>query len=348
MKEKSRIITTIKKVIPAVVSIVITKRLRQLEEELRERFYPFYPFFPPIQIPREMIDSKGRIRIGGGSGFIFDSSGLILSNRHVISEPNVEYTVITHDEKRYPARVLATDPTTDVAIIKIEPKKPLPTVKLGDSNELELGQTVLAIGYALGIFQNTVSKGIISGLSRAIVARTKGLLLEESEERLKGLIQTDAAVNLGNSGGPLVNVFGEVIGINVAAVIGAENIGFAIPINAAKRALVSFKKYGRIARPFLGVKYLTVNKRVQQELKLPVDYGALIIRSRGAIVLGSPADKAGLLPGDIILECNGKKISTKKTLSDHLEEFNAGDEIELSVLRGTEKFRIKITLAERP
>jgi serine protease Do len=219
----------------------------------------------------------------------------------------------------------------------------LTTVALGDSNNIELGQTVMAIGNALGIFKNTVSSGIISGLSRSISAQADPYSIQE----LRGLIQTDAAINPGNSGGPLVNIFGQAIGINVAVVFGAENIGFAIPINSAKRVLSDLKKYGRIRRPFLGIRYLTVDSNLKEKLKLPVDYGALIVSEKHGVVSKSPADLAGIKEKDILLEVNGEKITTDKPMQDFLENLAVGETIKLQILRDGKKMEVKMTLAER-
>ncbi len=337
----------VKKVMPAVVSIIISKSLEELEKELPLEMFPFFPFgVPELRIPEEKIDSRGMVQIGGGSGFIIDSDGIILTNKHVIGDPAAEYAIITSDNKKYKAQILARDPVDDVAIIKIDAKD-LPAVELGDSSKVELGQTVIAIGNALGIFQNTVSVGVISGLSRAIAAKADP---QSPIQELRGLIQTDAAINPGNSGGPLVGLSGKAIGINAAIVFGAQNIGFAIPINAAERDLTDLKKYGRIKRPLLGVRYITIDENLKEKMKLPVSYGALIA-GRGphheGIVPGTPADKAGLREKDIILECNDEKLTPQKTIQDFLEELGAGDVLKMKVLRGKEKFDVELKLAER-
>jgi S1-C subfamily serine protease len=340
-KEKSPIIETIKKVMPAVVSIIISKNLEELEKEIAKDF----PLFgPQIRIPEENIDSRGMVKIGGGSGFITDKEGIVITNRHVIADPEAEYTVIADNNEKFKAEILARDQINDVAILKINPPVgDLTTVALGDSNNIELGQTVMAIGNALGIFKNTVSSGIISGLSRSISAQADPYSIQE----LRGLIQTDAAINPGNSGGPLVNIFGQAIGINVAVVFGAENIGFAIPINAAKRVLSDLKKYGRIRRPFLGIRYLTIDSNLKEKLKLPVDYGALIVSEKHGVVSKSPADLAGIKEKDILLEVNGEKITTDKPMQDFLENLAVGETIKLQILRDGKKMEVKMTLAER-
>lgn len=340
-KEKSSVIETIKKVMPAVVSIVISKNLEEIEKELAQEF-PLYG--PPIKIPEESVDSRGMVKIGGGSGFIVDKAGLILTNKHVIADPGAEYTVVTDNNAKFSAEILARDAFNDIAILKIKPPvEGLTNVDFGDSSKVELGQTVVAIGNALGLFKNTVSSGIISGLSRAISAQTDPFSIKE----LRGLIQTDAAINPGNSGGPLVNIFGEAIGVNVAVVFGAENIGFAIPINPAKRILHDLKKYGRIRRPFLGIRYLIVEPHLKEKFRLPVDYGALIVNDQYAIVPQSPAAVAGLREKDILLEINGEKITTEKPLQDFLENLSVGETIGLKIWRQNKPLDIKIVLAEK-
>ncbi len=281
-------------------------------------------------------EKKSPIVNAGGSGFFVDASGIIATNKHVVSEPNAEYAIITNSGEKFKADVLARDPINDVAILKISnSRKKFPTIKLGDSSKLELGETVIAIGNALGLFSNTVSTGIVSGLSRSIAAR---LNPKSPIQEMRGLIQTDAAINPGNSGGPLVNIKGETIGINAATVFGAQNIGFALPINEVKRDLKELKKYGRIRRPFLGVRYILV------------DSGALLVSDNPndeAVISGSPAARAGVKEKDIILECNGEKIRSNKTIQDFLETLEAGDALKLKISRDKKEFEVKLTLAER-
>ncbi|MBI2451256.1 MAG: trypsin-like peptidase domain-containing protein [Parcubacteria group bacterium] len=341
--DEKLVINAVKKITPAVVSIIISKYVPEIQRSPLELFgFDFLPEYAP---PKTSSGPKRKIRVGGGSGFIVDKDGIILTNRHVVSDPEAEYTIITQKGEKYPAKILARDSINDVAIIKINAKN-LPVVELGDSSQIEIGQTVIAIGTALGEFAGSVSKGIISGLSRFITAMT-GL---GEQERLRGLIQTDAAINPGNSGGPLVNLEGKTIGINTAVVFGAENIGFAIPINAAKKDLNDLKKYGHIRKPSLGVRYLLINKKIQKEMNLPLHQGALIIRETGpgdvAIIPGSPADKAGIKENDIILEVNGQKIDLKNTLQDLINGAQVDQEIILKILRAGKEKTVKTKLAE--
>ncbi len=336
----NKLTNIIKKVLPAVVSIVILEKNKKIPEEI-------LPFLSPSQKRKLEKKQKNSLEIENGSGFIASKDGLILTNKHIVyKNKNTKYLVITNDDKKYEASVLSIDPINDVAILKIN-KNNLPFIKLGDSSKLELGEEVLAIGNALGIFKNTVSSGIISGISRHLYApKTKTTPPQE----LRGLIQTDAAINPGNSGGPLINLKGEVIGINAVMVQGAENIGFAIPINAAKKDLEDIKKYGKIRRPFLGIRYLTINDEIKEKFNLPFNYGAIILKESPtdpAIIYQSPAFKAKLKEKDIILECNNKKITTNYSILDILEEKNIGDILNFLIWRNGKKFKTTIKLEER-
>lgn len=339
MSDEFRIIKTIKKVLPGVVSIVISKYLTE------EKTFP--PEFPNLSMLFSGDLKKKKVKIAGGSGFIVDKSGIVLTNRHVVVDPKAEYAVILNDKRKFKAEIIARDRINDVAILKI-PADNLPYLELGDSSSLNLGQTVIAIGNTLGSFENTVSVGVISGLSRRIKTID---LIEKSSQNLKGLIQTDAAINPGNSGGPLVNLEAKVIGINCAMIFGAENIGFAIPSNAAEKDLEDLRKYGKIREPFLGVRYISINKELQEEYGIPVNYGALIISEgipeREAIVPNSPAHKAGLQETDIILEIENKKITPENPLQEILQEFNVGDEIQLKILRKNKEIILKTVLSDK-
>ena len=339
--EKSPIVELAKKVCPAVITIVISRDLPKIEG-----FYSF-PFGEhQFIVPQIGKGKKEKTKIGGGSGFIVSSDGYIITCNHVVSDPEADYTVILDPKHKYPAKILAKDPLIDIAILKIDGKN-LPYLELGDSNQIELGETVVAIGNPLGEFEDTLSAGIISGLSRKITAYG-GLPLRATS--LRGLIQTDAAINPGNSGGPLVNIEGKPIGINTAMVMGAQNIGFAIPINYARKILEEVMKYGKIQRPFLGIRYFVLNKEISQANKLPVDYGALIVRENlgeKAIVKNSAADKAGLKEYDIILELNGEKINEENPLADTLQKYKIGEEISLKILREGKEMNAKLKLEEK-
>jgi len=355
MAQKSPVVDVVKKVSPAVVSIIISKDLPKIRKYYIQPFdESLGPYGQPI--PQYRHEGRQRVKIGGGSGFFASPDGIILTNRHVIISPNVDYTVITTDEKEYQAEILARDPVNDVAIIKVKNAKgrKFPILELGDSSRVELGQDVVAIGNALGAFRNTVSTGVVSGLSRFITAHD-GMSGQTAE--LRGLIQTDAAINPGNSGGPLVDFDGKVIAINVAIVLGAQNIGFAIPVNNAKKDLADLKKYGRIIQPFLGVRYVLINKEAKEaflqkyNLRLPVDYGALVVREPeggdSAVVPNSPAAKAGLTEGDIILEFNKTKVTEKNPLQELIHKSKPGDLVEVKILRGDKIGITTVKLEER-
>lgn len=336
-------IGAVKEASPAVVSIIVTKNLPVLEQYYINPF-PDSPF--NFQIPQYRQKGTEKKEIGGGTGFIVSDDGTIITNDHVVSDTEADYTVLTNDGKKYPAQVLARDAIRDLAVIKIKDQTKLfPTLKLGDSDDLQIGQTIIAIGNALGEFRNTVSVGVISGLGRTVTASGGG-----SVETQENVIQTDAAINPGNSGGPLLNLKGEVVGVNFAMAQGAENIGFAIPINSAKRDIEQVKKSGKISYPFLGVRYVLVNDTVQSDNKLPVNYGAWLTKgAQGelAVISGSPADKAGLKEGDIILELNGEKITSDNSLAQIITKYNPGDKMTLKFLRNGQEKSIEVVLAER-
>ena len=344
-------IDAVKKVSPSVVSIVISKYLPKIKNVYESPLFGGNPFgygLPGQGLPdQEVIDGAGKekVKIGGGSGFVVHKDGLILTNKHVVFDQEAEYTVVVGEEEEYPAKVLSRDPINDIALVQIKAKN-LPAVDLGNSDKLELGQTVVAIGNSLGLFSNTVSKGIVSGLSRSISA---SLGNEGEMENLRGVLQTDVAINQGNSGGPLIDLEGKAIGINTAIIYGAQNIGFAIPINWAKQDLDDILKHGRIIKPYLGLIYVMLNKKMKSQYSLPVDYGALVVRDHRphtvAVVPNSPADKAGVKENDIVVELNGEKIG--KDLSDMLQKCKAGEEIELTVFRKDKELKLKTTLEER-
>jgi len=346
------IIDAVKNASPSVVSIVISKNLPVYEQQMVN---PFGDMMPGFEIPQYVQKGTKLQEVGAGSGFIVSTDGLVLTNKHVVQDKSADYTVLTNDGQKYDAKVLALDPVQDLAVIKISRPSGTPSndganfpvITLGDSSGIKIGQSAIAIGNALGQFSNTVSVGIVSGLSRTISASDQGGGFSET---LQGIIQTDAAINSGNSGGPLLNLKGEVIGINTAMAQGAESIGFAIPINMAKRDIDQVSKTSKITYPFLGVRYALIDSQIKDKYKLSVDYGAYILKGQNgeaAVTTGSAADKAGLKEKDIILEVNGKKVDASNTLSSQLNAFNPGDTITLKILRDGVEQTLQATLGER-
>ncbi len=344
--EQSPIVKTVKKILPAVVSVTSSKYLEDYES-------PLDFFGPEMFSPSGLNSSKKKKKTGGGSGFIVDPKGIIFTNRHVIEDPKAEYLVVLQNDEKLKPEILGKDPINDVAILKINHPSVtgLPYIDLGDSSRLELGENVIAIGNALGMFQNTVSNGIVSGLSRSIIAQSS---FSKEKTKLRGLIQTDAAINPGNSGGPLVNSFGQAVGINAAMVYGAENIGFALPINNAKKDLNDILNFGRIREPFLGIRYVMIDKDIKEKYHLPIEAGALIVSETqltqgigNAVLDGSPAHKAGLQETDIIMELANKKISQEETLTDILNECEIGENLPIKILRRGNPKTLKITLSEK-
>ena len=335
---------------PAVVSIIASKDLPIIERYFESPF-PNDPFFndfgPFFGIPKERQQGTQHRQVAAGTGFIVDASGIILTNRHVVAIEGADFTVILPSGDRLKATVLAQDPVEDLAVLKIDAQG-LTVIPLGDSDAIRVGQTAIAIGNALGQFQNTVSVGVVSGLARRITAGEQDT---GQSEVIENAIQTDAAINEGNSGGPLLNLKGEAIGINTAIVQGSQNIGFAIPINKAKRALESVKTSGKITYAFLGVRHVLVTQEIKGARGLSVDYGALVTGSEDGkqpgVQPGSPAAQAGIREGDIVLEVNGQKVDAQHSLAQLIQQRKVGETVELKVLSGSEIKNVQATLTER-
>lgn len=349
-----QVIATVEKSSPAVVSIIVTKDVPIIEQYFEEAPSPFGDFFGNdpfspfnLQIPRYRERGTEEREIGGGSGFLVTADGTIVTNRHVVSAEEVDYTVFLNDGTKYEARIVARDPVNDIAILKIEGQN-LPFLSFGNSDQLKVGQTTIAIGNALAEFRNTVSRGVVSGLSRSIVASGASGGSEELEE----VIQTDAAINPGNSGGPLLDIVGNVIGVNVAVALGSENIGFALPANVVKKTVESVQKDGRIIRPYLGVRYVPITPILKERNNLPVDYGVLVLRGETAndlaVIPGSPASKAGVVEGDIILEFDGKKLDEETSLAKLIRDKKVGDSVSLKIWHNGEEKTVTVTLEEAP
>lgn len=346
------VMKAVEKASPSVVSVVVSKDLPVIEQ------CQTYPFG---NIPPEFRDffggqfggfsqscdsgKKQKQDVGGGSGFIISADGLILTNKHVVADTAAEYTVVMNSGKKYDAKVLARDPMQDLAVLKIEAAS-LPVVALGDSDTLKLGQTAIAIGNSLGEFRNTVSVGVISGLSRTITASGASV----GTETISNVIQTDAAINPGNSGGPLLNLKGEVIGINTAVAEGAQSIGFTIPINQAKRDINSMRNTGTIKISYLGVRYMAVTEELAKKEKLAVNYGALVRGSNDgpAVLKDSPAAKAGIQAEDVILEINGIKVDDQNSLGNLIQRYSIGETISAKIRRVEKTLDLSVILTERP
>jgi len=334
----------------AVVSVVVTKDMPVLERYY-EQVDPFGGFGPfgSIQVPRVRQHGTQEQEVGGGTGFFVDSEGLLVTNKHVVDDDKAKYSVVLNDGTSYEATVLVRDPQLDIAVLKVTDD--LPTdgfsyLTFGDSASLKTGQTVIAIGNALAEFRNSVSVGVISGLSRSITA---GDSFGGQTEQLEGVIQTDAAINPGNSGGPLLDLDGQVIGMNVAIAGGAQNIGFALPSNLVASIADSVQKYGEIRRPYLGVRYIELNKVIADNNDLPVSYGAWLKGGIDgpAVVKDSPAKKAGLQENDIIIEVNGTSLK-HASLASIVRQQDVGAMVDIVYMRGNDTRTTSVMLHSAP
>jgi serine protease Do len=287
---------------------------------------------------------------GVGSGIIFDAGGWILTNRHVVRTSNgqtaSQLTVELKDGRQFTGKVYGIDTLTDLAIVRIDATD-LPTASLGSSNDLKVGELAIAIGSPLGTYTNSVTSGIISATGRSVVV--------ETGTRLNDLIQTDAAINPGNSGGPLLDAAGNVIGINTAVAQGSNGIGFAIPVDIAKPIMGQALAGQQLARPYIGIRYEEIDLQVKAEKHLSVDQGALIGpgtdasgNSLPAITAGSPADKAGLKDGDVVVSIEDQVIDKEHPLDAVLAAYAPGQTIQVHILRGTQSLTIAVTLGTRP
>jgi S1-C subfamily serine protease len=333
VSEESIIIDVVDRTSPAVVTVSITQtqRVGSMFE-----FNPFDPFSPFHGSGR----TTQKVEQDIGSGFIIDSNGLVVTNKHVVSDTQSAYRVITKDNKTYSVLKIYRDPANDLAILKINPPAGgLPVMQLGDSDKIKVGQLAIAIGTALGEFRSTVTTGVISGVGRGITA---GDPMEGAAERLDNVIQTSAAINPGNSGGPLLNSSGQVIGINVAVSGEGQNIGFALPINVVKDAITNFNTTGQFNRPYLGVRYKIVTKDVAVLNEIPE--GAYIME----VISGSPADKAGIKQDDIITKLDGVRLSgSNAELSKIIAKKKVGDTITLTVWRDGKEQTLNASLASQ-
>jgi serine protease Do len=350
-RSESSIPDVVEQSIPSVVSVVVSADMPVIERYM-EDYNPFGDFFGRgfgFQIPRERQIGTEKRTIGAGTGFFVSEDGYIITNKHVVDEDGVEFSIVTNDGDTHDVTVVAKDPLLDIAVLKVvDATTAFPALSFGDSDVLRLGEEVIAIGNALAEFPNSVSVGVVSGLARDIVARDAYGV----PESLSGVIQTDAAINPGNSGGPLLNARGDVIGVNVAVANGSENIGFSLPINVVKEVFASVIEFGEIVRPYIGVRYLAITPAVASANDLPFDYGILVIRGETrmelAVIPGSPADKAGIEENDIILEVNGEKLGDGDDFATRIRKFAVGETITLRVYHNGDEKDVRVTLEKAP
>ncbi len=346
--EEAATIGVVQALSPAVVSVGIFKERRTISNQTGPFFFDEFFFGEPFglspdgsaeAIPRE------KVQVGGGTGFVIAADGMILTNRHVVEDEDAEYRVTLANDREFVAQVLARDPIHDIAVIQIEAND-LPFAQLGDSDGITIGQTVIAIGNALSEFDNTVTRGIISGINRRVVAGNG----RGSNEVIEEAIQTDAAINPGNSGGPLISLDGVVIGVNTAVSRQGQSVGFATPINVAKRAIDSVQKFGRIVRPWLGVRYSLLDQITANALGLSVHEGAYIVPAEGpntpGVIPGSPAALAGVQEGDVIVRINDKLITQDNPLAKVIAEFAPEDQVTLGILRDAQELDLSVILGE--
>ncbi|HEY1835793.1 MAG TPA: trypsin-like peptidase domain-containing protein [Candidatus Saccharimonadales bacterium] len=340
---QSQLISQIAKTVgPSVVSVNVTSQQATTPDD-------FFGFAQPQQDQSQQ---------SAGTGIIISSDGLIITNRHVVPAGTTSVSVTLSDGTQLDnVQVVgrtSTSDSLDIAFLKITNAKghKLVPARLGDSSKMKVGDNVVAIGNALGQFQNTVTSGIISGYGRTVQASEQGSSTSMAEN-LEDLFQTDAAINEGNSGGPLVNVDGQVIGINTAVASDAQGIGFAIPINDVSGLIKSVLSTGKFLQPYLGVRYLSLTNDYASQLKLKATRGAYVIpanqdNGQAGVVSGSPADKAGLKEGDVIQAVDGTNIDDSHSLTALLDQHSVGDSVNLKVLRSGKQLNIRATLGSAP
>ncbi|MFA5828271.1 MAG: trypsin-like peptidase domain-containing protein [Candidatus Shapirobacteria bacterium] len=333
--EESVVTKVVEEATPSVVTVSISKTT-VISDPFSDN--GFWGGMFGFGVPRQEVNREEKIEQDIGSGFIITPDGLIVTNKHVVSDTEAKYKVVVGKDDVIEVKEIYRDPVNDLAILKID-RSGLTPVKLGDSDRLKVGQTVIAIGTALGEFRSTVTKGVISGLGRGIVAG--GSLI--GTEKLDGVIQTDAAINPGNSGGPLFNSSGQVIGVNVAVSQGGQSIGFALPINLVKASIDNFKATGEFERPYLGVSYRVISKNLALQNGVPA--GVYVQE----IIAGSPAEKYGVKGGDIIMEIDGVKMNDDKadSLVSIINKKKIGDSVDLKIWRDDKEMNLKVKLEKR-
>ncbi len=337
VSEESVTIADVKKIGPSVVTV---EELQTPQQSNTFNFGPFQIFGFGQEQPQQ---SQTPQVTGVGSGFIVSSDGLVVTNKHVVADVGVQYDVVLSTGQKYTVQKVYRDPLNDIALLKIStsdnPGVTLKPASLGDSSKLQVGQYVVAIGTALGEFRNTVTTGVISGIGRAVTA---GDQFQGYVENLNNVIQTDAALNPGNSGGPLVDSAGNVIGINTAIAQNGQNIGFTLPINIVKDSIANFNQTGQFNRPFLGVTYTMLTKQVA--LLNGVVQGAYVTN----VSSGSPAESAGIQTGDIIIKIDNQQVDVSNELSTIIAKKKPGDRISITVWRNGKTVDFSATLGTAP
>lgn len=314
VSEENAVISVVEKNSPSVVAIGVSRAVVN----------PFDPFSAPTKTDSTI-----------GTGFMISGSGIIVTNKHVIADVG-NYSVVTKDGQKYEIKKIYKDPIFDLALVQIDGSN-ISALEMGDSSKLKVGQTVIAIGNALGRLTNTVTTGVVSGLGRKV---TTGDPIYGTEESLDNLIQTDAAINPGNSGGPLLSSAGQVIGVNVATTEFAQNIGFAIPINTVKPIIDEFVQKGFVSRPYLGIKYRFISRDVATLNQVP--QGAYIQE----VLPNGPASKASVKTGDIITQINTQTIDAENKIAEIISKANIGQHLELTVWRGGKEIKLIAILIE--
>ncbi|MDA1060897.1 MAG: trypsin-like peptidase domain-containing protein [bacterium] len=332
--EESMLIDAIDRVAPSVVSVLALQEV------------PLVPFYDPSHDRKYILGYEPQ-EVSGGTGFIVTADGLIMTNKHVVENEEAQYVVVFHDGTQYDVEVVSKDPFDDVAVLRIvtDEEEKFPTVEFGDSDDLQIGQKVFAIGNALAMYGHSVTSGIISAKEREVSAYNE---VGDDYENLFGLLQTDAAINFGNSGGPLVDLNGNVVGMSVATAEFGESIGFVIPVNDLKPTIKNIEEHGEILRPILGVRFVMLTPSQAEDLELSVTHGAIVISgefsSEPAVIEGGSADKAGIREMDVILEVDGKELSLENPLHKVIRNYNPGDTVEMKILRGDKEILLDVEL----
>ncbi|MBP9818180.1 trypsin-like peptidase domain-containing protein [Candidatus Shapirobacteria bacterium] len=333
--EETVVTKVVEKATPSVVTVSISKT-NVVSADPFSGFDLFNGLFGGLGRPQTTQPQK--IEQDIGTGFVISVDGLIVTNKHVVADTTAKYKVVVGKDEVIEVKEIYRDPVNDLAILHID-RKGLTPIDLGDSDKLKVGQTVIAIGTALGEFRSTVTKGVISGLGRGITAGSPF----DGSEKLDNVIQTDAAINPGNSGGPLLNSSGQVIGVNVAVSQSGQSIGFALPINIVRDSINNFKTTGEFERPFLGVNYRMISK--QSALLNDVPAGAYVQE----VVADSPAESAGIKQGDILIEIDGTKLADNPntSLATYINKKKIGDSVGLKLYRDEKEISLSVKLQKR-